>query len=187
LYPDRSNDLFVETPPPPGRLPDNLDTATKLLAGWAATLVGSSHGGKPYWPLRVLRGKTAGVVRRAAAALNEHDVPPVDFLWWQLATWRGVQGDIPEPDRKPPPVAWLFSLKRIEKAAGCSFAPGCPLLKLTPLAREYASMRRYLSLRGATVAEVDALRDLLARAQAETRAEQGRIREALAAGRYLWT
>jgi hypothetical protein len=178
--------LVVRTPPPPAKLPANLDLAARQLATWAEALIAASQGGKAFWPLRALKGKTREVVARAAQALNENEIPPVDFLWWQLATWKAMQEDKSPKEKRPPPVAWLFSVKRIEKAVDVAFAPNTETFMIPPKARAYLEALKLYGLRGGPPERVNELWAMYHEARQDASLRQSQLTESVVAGKFVW-
>lgn len=112
----------AQVPDPPLLDPESpsLDHVTILAAAYRGA-VESRFGGRCY----VLRGDLRGTKHwaafvGAAEALIEHNIPPAAWAAFSCDVWKKFSARGPRPTRGKgwPPVAWVFSAKRIEERRG---------------------------------------------------------------------
>lgn len=179
--------LVVKIPQPP-KLPPTAgdDELARLLVNWAAGAV-ERETAQRAWHLRKLRStsKTWALAVECAKALRDGDVAPVDYLWWQLATWKEHVNK--GKKSKAPPLTWLFNVKRATDAADLNFRSHAAWSdKYTPAGVQYIKDRAVLHVRGATPEGLRALALLVPIISAEVAKEQRRINETVKAGGWVW-
>jgi len=196
--------LTPATVPYPPRLgPDEDDLALAkavMRAYWGAC---ESRFKKRSWVLRqpgaLAASKQLKSLVAGAKVLREKEIPPASWAAFSVDVWRRF-------DKKdtPPPLAWVFSPKRMEEREGwyreeagtyggrAVFPPAAKELLM-----RYMAMRRALVLEQVQteddVARVmhkylpgDAYDFLVAKARIQSKAEQDRLNGAVRRGEWLW-
>lgn len=176
---------MVTIPPPPAHLPEDPKRAARILAGWAESLVAADHGGKTIW-LRTDKARAA--VARCVEALALNDVPPVDFLWWQLATWRSMKHkeDVAPKKQPLPPVHWLFSVSRVEKASTVEWGRHYTQHVTWPKLSQYIQAQLMCNMMGHPPKVVAKWLPLVPELKAEAESRRAEIARRIAEGFYVW-
>lgn len=177
----------------------DLERAHKLADAYRGAI--QARFGQVAWALK--RGPLQGSkfyknLVESAQTLLDHEIAPAAWAAWSCDVWKQY-GD----KKKPPPVPWVFSAKRIHERRGWFAAEEETYMggrvvygpKQTALATQYLRMRAAIDSAGAhqhpepVVARYfpdGAYEAALAAARAEVKAKQTELQRAKDSGTFLW-
>jgi hypothetical protein len=146
------------------------------------------------------RSKFRAAMLESAAILVDAEIAPAAWAAWSFDRWRALE---PANARRPPPVPWVWSPKRLAEGrgwfeserVGYSGGVDVPVREVVQLRERYVAMRRALAAEGTWASPKgvvdrffpgDAFAEAVASARAAVARTNAELRSRAARGEWFW-
>ena len=196
---------FIGVPkvPPPPLLSDDLsdEDCVKKLGGAYRGAFESRYGKRSYVMTRgsVKKGKFYKSLVTSANFMRDNEIAPAAWAAFSLDCWISFGEKNEGANKKPPPVNWLFSMKRLEERAGwfdreaSSYGGGRLLFTRShkDLLRKYEGLKRAAHKELLTEELIEKFfpggwEKHYDSARKEAAADQARLRDIVRRGEFVW-